>query len=85
MGGDALEIAQQIQMHRAGLHRGRDALAHALDMGLGGAGLDAPNIDLGIDQLAGKLGITRHEHGLAQLHVRDGALIELKDFGEPFG
>lgn len=71
VGVDALQVAQHVEMQRAGLEAVRAAVAQALQMALGRLFLHAPDLDLHFHQLLGELEVAGDEDRLSDAQVVD--------------
>lgn len=77
VGVDALQVAQHVEMQRAGLQAVDAAVAQAFEMALGGLLLQPADIDLHLHKLAGEIEIAGDEDSLGDAQIVDRHAEEL--------
>jgi len=83
MGVDPLQVAQQVEMQRAGLDTLNPAGADAGEMRLGRPRFEIAEHFLLAEQLARGACIVGHEHGDSRAHIRRQTLQHLVDLAGP--
>src|SRR5271170_830865 len=82
---DPLEVAQHVEVERAGFDTLDPAGADAGEMRLGRTGFEIAKYFLFAEQLARGAHIAGHEHGRRRAHIRRETAEHLADLGGPFG
>ena len=84
MSGDALQIAGNVDMERAGLDALRSAFPKTPQMVLGRGLLQVAHAVLFHEQRARRVMVTQHEHAGGEVKIVEQALVHIGDFLQTF-